>query len=323
MQIVVYRAGALGDTLLTLPALVALRGQWPDARITLICRADVHPLALASGLADGAYSHELAAWACLFADGALPSQLAREVFADADLAVVWALDAQGKIASRLRALGVREALVAAPPPQTGSSRSAALQLLDTVALLGRTAPATPAAAPERLPTLRWPEAAQTEACTAWRQVKDARAAHANRPPAAIHPGSGGARKRWPPDHFASLIRALRRNHTPILIAGPQDGEVVAQVIAAAGETPAVRDLSVAGLAAFLSACALYVGNDSGVTQLAGMLDVPIVALFGPTEPALWTPLGPRVVTLRSPTGRMEDLPPKTVFSAVRRVTQRT
>jgi ADP-heptose:LPS heptosyltransferase len=97
--------------------------------------------------------------------------------------------------------------------------------------------------------------------------------------------------------------------------------VVEEVIAAAGETPAVRDLSVAGLAAFLSGCALYVGNDSGVTHLAGMLDTPIVALFGPSEPALWTPLGPRVITLRSPTGRMVDLPPETVFSAVQRVMQ--
>ena len=70
-----------------------------------------------------------------------------------------------------------------------------------------------------------------------------------------------------------LIRDVRRDYAPILIAGPQDEEVVAQVIAEAGATPTVRDLSVAGLAAFLSRCALYVGNDSGVTHLAGLLGV--------------------------------------------------
>jgi ADP-heptose:LPS heptosyltransferase len=103
-----------------------------------------------------------------------------------------------------------------------------------------------------------------------------------------------------------------------LIAAQQDEEVVAQVIAEAGATPTVRDLSVAGLAAFLFRCALYVGNDSGVTHLAGLLGVPNVALFGPTDPALWTPLGTRIVALQSPTGRMEDLSLETVITAIQR-----
>jgi ADP-heptose:LPS heptosyltransferase len=314
MRIAVYRPGALGDTLLTFPALAVLREQWPDAPITLICRTDVHPLT--SGLADTTYSHDLAAWACLYADGATPSKLAREVFAGVDLAVVWAPDAQGKIAARLRAVGAREALVAAPPPQAGSSRHAALQLLDTLAPLGYAAPATLAALSARLPTLRWPEAAEAEALRAWSQTKGA---DADRSPVAIHPGSGGARKRWPRGHFAALIHTLRRACAPILIAGPQDEEILAQVVAEAGTTPAVRNLSVAGLAALLSHCALYIGNDSGVTHLAGMLGVPTIALFGPTEPALWRPLGPRVITLRSPTGRMEDLPPGAAIKAIQRL----
>jgi ADP-heptose:LPS heptosyltransferase len=107
---------------------------------------------------------------------------------------------------------------------------------------------------------------------------------------------------------------MRCDYAPILVVGPQEREVVAQILIEVGATPTVRDLSVAGLAAFLSRCALYVGNDSGVTHLAGALGVATVALFGPTEPALWAPLGPRVVTLRSPTGRMEDLSPLEVLA---------
>src|SRR5690349_7467502 len=110
MRIAVYRAGALCDTLRTFPALDALRKQWPDAHITLICRADVHALALASGLADRTLSHELAAWTCLFDGGVSPSVLAREIFAGADLALVWAQDAGGEIVSRLNTLGARKAL---------------------------------------------------------------------------------------------------------------------------------------------------------------------------------------------------------------------
>ena len=309
MRIAIYRAGALGDTLLTFPALHALRKQWPDAHITLICRADVHALALASGLADRTLSHELAAWTCLFDDGVSPSDLARETFAGADLALVWAPDAGGEIASRLRALGVQQALVAEPPPRAGSRRHVALQLLDSLAPLGITTPTDLVELSASLPALRWPQEAQDEADEVWERIQGELA---GRPAIAIHPGSGGARKRWPPGHFAALIRDVRRDYAPILIAGPQDEEVVAQVIAEAGATPTVRDLSVAGLAAFLSRCALYVGNDSGVTHLAGLLGVPTIALFGPTDPALWAPLGRRVVALQSPTGRMEDLSPETV-----------
>ncbi len=90
------------------------------------------------------------------------------------------------------------------------------------------------------------------------------------------------------------------------------------MIAEASATPTVRDLSVAGLAAFLSRCALFVGNDSGVTHLAGLLGVPTVALFGPTDPAIWAPLGLRVVALQSPKGRMEELSPGTVIAAIQR-----
>jgi ADP-heptose:LPS heptosyltransferase len=112
---------------------------------------------------------------------------------------------------------------------------------------------------------------------------------------------------------------LRQDFAPILVAGPQDEKLVAQVIAEARSTPIVRDMSVAGLAAWLSACAIYIGNDSGVTHLAGMLGVPTIALFGSTDPALWTPLGRHIVALRSSTGQMGDLLPEDVMNPIRRI----
>jgi ADP-heptose:LPS heptosyltransferase len=316
MRIVIYRSGALGDTLLAFPALHLLRRHWPDAQVTLICRAGVHALALASGLADRTFSHELAAWACLFDEGVQVAELARETFAGADLALVWSPDGAGAIASRLNALGAREALIAEPPPQAGSQRHVALQLLDALAPLGIDIPAEDDEMVANLPALRWPQMAQDEVAAAGENI---RAELAGRPPVAIHPGSGGASKRWPPGHFAALIRGLRRDFAPVLIAGPQDEKIVAQVSAAAGAIPVVRDVSVAGLAAFLSEYAISIGNDSGVTHLAGMLGVPTVALFGPTDPALWAPLGRRVVALRSSTGQMEDLPLEVVVAAVQEV----
>jgi ADP-heptose:LPS heptosyltransferase len=313
MRIVVYRPGALGDTLLTFPTLGALRKRWPDAHITLICRADVHALALASGLADRVYSHELAVWTCLFQDDQAPADAAQEVFGAADLALAWAPDADGAAARRLRALGAREVVVAAPPPQAGSRQHVARQLFGALTPLGVPVPAGLAALPELLPPLRWPQDSREEAQNAWGRVYDEAG---ERLPVVLHPGAGGASKRWPASQFAALIRALRADLAPVLMAGPQDEAIVAHIVAEVGATATVRDLSVAGLAAFLSTCGLYIGNDSGVTHLAGMLGVPTIALFGPTDPALWSPLGPRVVALRSPTGRMEDVPPEAVVAAI-------
>jgi ADP-heptose:LPS heptosyltransferase len=245
--------------------------------------------------------------------------LAQEVFADADLALLWAPNAGGAIASRLHALGVRKALFILPPPQAGSRRHVALQLLGALQPLGVAAPMSLAELSLLVPPLRWSKKAQDEADVAWESM---RAALAGRPPIAIHPGSGAARKRWPAGDFASLIRDLAHDFAPVLIAGPQDEEIVAQVIAEVRATSVVRDLSVAGLAAFFSACVLYVGNDSGVTHLAGMLGIPTIALFGPTDPTLWAPLGPRVLALRSSTERMEDLSPEAVIEPIQHMMRR-
>jgi ADP-heptose:LPS heptosyltransferase len=71
------------------------------------------------------------------------------------------------------------------------------------------------------------------------------------------------------------------------------------------------------LGALLARAALYVGNDSGVTHLAAAWGAPTLALFGPTDPAQWAPLGPRVRTLRAPDGRMPSLGVASVLEAAR------
>ena len=57
------------------------------------------------------------------------------------------------------------------------------------------------------------------------------------------------------------------------------------------------------------------GNDSGISHLAAAFGAPVVALFGPTDPAVWRPIGPGVRALRSPTGRMQDLGVEDVSAA--------
>src|SRR5260221_10944975 len=80
-HVTAIRPGALGDTLLALPALAWLRRQWPATRICLVARGDVLPLARASGLADSVSDYDLPQWADLFADSLPASSPLRHILA--------------------------------------------------------------------------------------------------------------------------------------------------------------------------------------------------------------------------------------------------
>lgn len=307
-RITVVRPGALGDTLLALPALALLRQWAPDARLTLIARGDCLPLALASGLADAAWSWDLPDWGVLFAEGtAEPTPLARTALAEADLVVVWLAAPAGQIERGLDALGARLTLVAPPQPPPDDQRThVALWLARTLRPLG-------------LPDLALPELV---ALIPSLSAPHADAGLAGPRTLALHPGAGSAGKRWPAERFAAVAElASSEGYAPLLLAGPADAVALAETQAALrgrGVVAAVaRDQSVTRLAALLGQCAGYLGNDSGVTHLAGLASAPTVAIFGPTDPARWSPLGPRVRALRAPDARLASIGAEEAWQALR------
>ncbi len=112
----------------------------------------------------------------------------------------------------------------------------------------------------------------------------------------VHPGSGAPRKNWPPERFAAVCEIVRGRGQPVtLIAGEADAEPVDAVArAVGGPVEVLRQPDLLELAARLAGCRAYLGNDSGVSHLAGLVGARAVVLFGPTSPAVWAPLGPRV-----------------------------
>jgi heptosyltransferase-3 len=122
---------------------------------------------------------------------------------------------------------------------------------------------------------------------------------------AIHPGSGAPAKNWPSDRFAKLVKEIGEE-TFLLVEGPADAASVTG-IAEAGPCVRARFLSSRTLGAVLRHAGLFVGNDSGVTHLAAAWGAPSLALFGPTDPAIWAPVGRLVAVSRSSTASMDDL----------------
>lgn len=313
-RVVLLRPGALGDALLTVPALALLRQHRPNAQVTLIARRDVLPLVTASRLAGVALPYDLPAWSALFGlDATSADPFTREVINGAHV-VAWMSDTDGSVATNLSSLGAASVVICPSQPLPGDRTHMALRLVQALRPLGVPVPTTRDALAELLPPLRVPEAAVEAVGELWRELGLAETGTV----VALHPGSGGAAKRWPPESFATLAAEIHVGGAqPLLIEGPQDREVCDAVTRTAhSRLPVVRDLSVARLAALLCRCSGYVGNDSGVSHLAGLLGLPALVLFGPTDPAVWSPIGPHVLVLRAPDSLLGNLAPVTVASAL-------
>jgi ADP-heptose:LPS heptosyltransferase len=151
------------------------------------------------------------------------------------------------------------------------------------------------------------------------ELREARTATAALPPGflALHPGSGSPSKNWPFPRFVEAARRLARGAPWLLLLGPAEADVTPPP-----DALVARGWPLRRLAAAVSAAGLFVGNDSGASHLAAATGAPTLALFGPTDPAVWAPLGPAVSTLRTASGRLEDLSTDAVVEAARALRSR-
>lgn len=128
---------------------------------------------------------------------------------------------------------------------------------------------------------------------------------------ALHPGAGKMQNVWPAERFTEVIRrAVAAGHRILVLHGPADAGSVRGVKAGlgdlAGESVRIApNMTVGVAAALLQQADRFLCNDTGVMHVAGALHVPTLALFGPTDPALWKPPSAAVEVMRSP-GRDPD-----------------
>jgi heptosyltransferase-3 len=132
---------------------------------------------------------------------------------------------------------------------------------------------------------------------------------------AVHAGSGSPRKNWPADRFAALAAAASPHRPWLLVEGPAESET-SGALRDLPHAVLARELPVRVLGAVLAPARVYVGNDSGVSHLAAAFGARTIALFGPTDPHLWSPVGPQVSVLRSADETMAGLAVDDVLSAV-------
>jgi hypothetical protein len=123
-------------------------------------------------------------------------------------------------------------------------------------------------------------------------------------PLVIHIGAGSSEKRWPLPLWRGLIgqlQVLLPDRSIRLIAGEVENDrLTAAERAMFMSLGGVFLFTLEELADVLDSAGAYIGADSGPTHVAGAIGVPTIALFGPTDPELWAPIGPRVHVLAPP-----------------------
>ena len=118
----------------------------------------------------------------------------------------------------------------------------------------------------------------------------------------ILPGSGSSRKNWPADSFVALAERLAAHTQPLVVLGPAEDAL--ESFFRTRRLATLNRLELGELAALAYLAQGFVGNDSGVSHLAAASGARGVAIFGPTDPARWHPIGQVTVVRREPLARL-------------------
>jgi len=119
--------------------------------------------------------------------------------------------------------------------------------------------------------------------------------------AILNPGAGWGAKRWPAERYGEVARELAKDGLRCLVNfGPGEDDLFEEVNAASGGLVRPTKASITGLIALTRRARLFIGGDTGPMHLAAALQVPVVAIFGPTDPARNGPYGTRSIVLRNP-----------------------
>jgi len=263
-QLLVIHPGALGDMVLTFPAILKLRARFP--RIFGICQGNTGRMAVRLKVLDRHLALESATCAGLYSGN--PDRRLQEIL-DACTGII--LFSLSQIPEQtLRKNFPRPVYRILPRPEPGLrvhvSRHIADQLLQH-GLIDNT----------QLPV---PEIQRSGSRKIW-----------------IHPGSGSLRKNWPFKNFLMLFGMLcKEGLEPAFIMGPAEKErMFPEISGFAVYSPP----NLAELADLLVSGGGFIGNDSGVTHLAAFLGLPTASIFGPSDPERWHPQGHSITVIRA------------------------
>jgi heptosyltransferase III len=313
-RILVIRGGAIGDFILTLPALKALRDACPHAQIEILGYKHIAVLAENRFYAQAVRSIEYGPLSSFFArNSELPAELAN-YFASFDLIISYLYDPDRIFENNVRRCGV-ENFLCGPAKIVPTLDHAARQLARPIEELG----------------IRVNDLTQK----VFPSIKDRQFAreflqNLQQPVLSIHPGSGSTEKNWPLENWLELFSqndgfplAEYKGGQPqklpslVVVSGEADKKQT-ELLEREWKGPMVRfakNLRLPQLAAVLER-SIFFGHDSGISHLAAAAGATCILLFGPTDPNVWAPRNKNVRVLSAPGGKLSNLEIARVEAAV-------
>lgn len=301
-RILYISPGGIGNLLLSLPALRALRAEFPRARLTLFTiEPGVDRILQGENVIDdviccrgGMRGRWLEIW----------QALSRIKSADFDLGLtagtvnplsagflMWLLGIPIRVGENIKNMGL---FYTTPVPYRFPCHETA-GALNIVEYLG----VRPLA---RVPELRISELEEADAEAfltrrGWKPTDNLIGIH---PGASLH---AGAKRRWPAENFVKLIQALHQKGARVLVvAGPAEREAAADIVRRSG-VPVINtnaELSLRHTAAVIQRCRQFISNDSGVAHIAAAVGTQLVVMFGVTDPRRTAPKGKYVFVIKTP-----------------------
>jgi heptosyltransferase III len=280
--------GGLGDVLLAVPAMVRLRTRFPTYRLALCAEDQVAKLLLMCGIVNAWTSMQGGDCTDLFSGADSINGRVGTWLADCDLAIGWTKDLDGKLNKTLKAIGVRKVIVRSP----FSNEILAAHQSDRFLEAMNEAPSEEAG--DLLLKVTEPLLQLGRACLEAADLSIGQSL------VVIHPGSGSAHKCVAPEILLAVVIAVQiSGATPVILEGPADREQVERLLRSCLNPPIVlQDLDLLTVAGVLAQTRLFIGQDSGITHMAGLIGIPTIALFGPTDPTRWAPRGTNVTIVQ-------------------------
>ena len=306
-RILVIRGGAIGDFILTLPALKALREAYPDAHIEILGYKHIAVLAENRFYAQAVRSIEYGPLSSFFAKNSEISAEVADYFASFDLIISYLYDPDQIFENNLRRCGVRN-LLGGPAKIVETGGHAARQ------------PARPI---EELGIGVADLAEKIFLSEEDRQFGREFLQTPSQPIIAIHPGSGSKDKNWPLQNWIGLFARehwhVEKRPSLIVISGEADKAQTAQLeyIWKDQDVRFAKDLPLFHLAGVLEH-SIFIGHDSGISHLAAAAGASCMLLFGPTDPNVWAPRNENIQIVAAESGRLNDLGTAPVLAALSR-----
>jgi heptosyltransferase III len=287
-KILVIRGGAIGDFILTLPAIAALRQRFPQAHLEVLGYPHIAQLAMVGGLVNRVRSIEAGPLAGFFARGGNLAEDLVDYFSEFDLILSYLYDPDGIFRTNVGLCTGAQFITGSHRPDEALGLHATkvyLQPLERLAIFDADH------VPRLALTLR-PPSLNPQPSTLNRL--------------ALHPGSGSDRKNWPEPRWAELLRHLTDSTDAdlLLVGGEAEGERLQRLVAQLprARTQLAQSLPLADLAHRLAGCCAFIGHDSGISHLAAAVGLPCLLLWGDTAEEIWRPPAERVFVLRHPDG---------------------